>query len=1121
MQKTLKYELYTTSLIPFIFILAILIARYNGGYLLFHSLAEISSILIGLMIISIVSYAYQFTKNNFLLYLGIGYFWVAILDLFHMLTFPGISIYIIQNSNITLTFWIAARLLEAFVLLSAIFVNFQKVSKYMVFIFFALLTLSIYSLAFSQYVPILYEQGSGLTSLKINTEYIIISILIITIFIYTKKKKNFDISIYYYIMASIVLTIFTELTLTFYAKVDDSFTMLAHLFKFLSYWMIFLSIIKTSLEKPFKLLAHDSSTYNSIPFPSILVDREGIIRQINDSTESFLNLEKEKIINGNNHLLFHEQNIKESECEVCKAIKNAETLLSYSLEKEASTYSFTINKVSMKDITLGSVQVCIDISKQAQLESEKAETQERVKLLTESSKDGIWDWNLLTNELYFSPTWKEQLGYRDDELKSSFESWEDNVHPDDKEEAVIGFTKNIEGKTDYYENTHRLRHKDGSWVWVLDRGKTTFDKNGKAVRMVGFHTDITQIKELEFKLKDNQKALLLESEKLKLSEQQLTTLVSNLPGMAYRTKNNTEWSILFLSDNCKKLTGYEVNNLISFTQVIHVDDQEYVWNIIQNALKIKKSYEIEYRILMANGSEKWVWEKGIGVFENNNLLYLEGIILDNDKRKRAEQALSKNEKILNLIIDKSPIGICTVDLLGNLVSTNPTYENMLGYTKKELSLLSVFDITHPDYSSKNIELYKKMFSVEGVGFSMEKVYICKDGKEIDVSVHATGVRDETGDMKFGTAFVEDITEKKHALELLEQKKKELETIIQESPSPMMIHNEDGKVLMVNKTWEALTGYSYKDIDTIEKWTYLAYGEKMSVIKEQIDNLYKLKQKVEEGQYDIITKSGNIITWQFGSAPLGVIDSKRTIISSAMDITELKHKDEMLINQSRLAAMGEMIGMIAHQWRQPISSIAMDANNMLLDIALEDFNTIQAEKYANSITHQTKHLSDTIDDFRNFFKPDKVISKVNIKEAIDSTLNIVKDSLRNNSIELKTFYETDRKVDAYPRELMQVFVNIITNSKDALMLKEQDNALITIVVNEDEKYINIEICDNGGGIDADVLPKVFDPYFSTKDDKTGTGIGLYMSKMIIENHLNGAIEAYNRDEGACFIVRLLK
>jgi PAS domain S-box-containing protein len=245
------------------------------------------------------------------------------------------------------------------------------------------------------------------------------------------------------------------------------------------------------------------------------------------------------------------------------------------------------------------------------------------------------------------------------------------------------------------------------------------------------------------------------------------------------------------------------------------------------------------------------------------------------------------------------------------------------------------------------------------------------------------------------------------------------------------------------------------------------------------------------------------------------------IGTTQDITELKEKDEMIIRQSRHAAMGEMIGMIAHQWRQPISIISMDANNMLLDIALDNLSTIESENYAKSIVDQTQHLSKTIDDFRNFFKPDKEISKVNIKDVLDKTLSIVKDSLKNNNIEVNLTFDTEKKVNAFERELMQVFVNVINNAKDAFKANKQEDAIINIKVYEDKKYINTDICDNAGGIDRNILHKVFDPYFSTKDEKTGTGLGPYMSKMIIEDHLKGILEVKNKDDGACFTIGLLK
>ncbi len=124
---------------------------------------------------------------------------------------------------------------------------------------------------------------------------------------------------------------------------------------------------------------------------------------------------------------------------------------------------------------------------------------ERLELALLGNNDGIWDWNILDNSVYYSPRWKEMLGYRDDELPNEYATWEDNVHPDDLEKTYVGLQKNIDGKTKYYEGTHRMKHKDGSWVWILDRGQAIYDDSGKPVRMIGTHTDITKEKALQLK----------------------------------------------------------------------------------------------------------------------------------------------------------------------------------------------------------------------------------------------------------------------------------------------------------------------------------------------------------------------------------------------------------------------------------------------------------------------------------------------------------------------------------------------------------------------------------------------------------------------------------------------
>lgn len=485
-----------------------------------------------------------------------------------------------------------------------------------------------------------------------------------------------------------------------------------------------------------------------------------------------------------------------------------------------------------------------------------------------------------------------------------------------------------------------------------------------------------------------------------------------------------------------------------------------------------------------------------------------------------EKSLTYFKELYENIIDSVDNIIFVKDINFTYTVCNQAFEKFVGKANHEIIGKSDYEIFDKEVADFFRYHDVKMFEEKKSKSNFEWVTY-PDGKQVYLFTVKSPLVNSAGALLGLVGNSADVTEQRIAEEALTQKKKELETILQEAPNPIMLHNENGEVVMVNHVWQSLSGYDYEEINTVEKWADKACAKNKPLMHEYMDKLYSLEHKVDMGEASVTTKDGSTLIWQFSSAPLGIIDGKQTVVTTAMDITELKRKDQLMMAQSRHAAMGEMIGMIAHQWRQPISGIAMNANNILLDIALESFDNTSATAYAEDILDQTQHLSKTIDDFRNFFKPDKSVSTVNLREIIEETFTIVKDSLINNGIQIKTSYLTDTKVDAYSRELMQVFVNIINNAKDVLLSKQTKDPLIDICVDEDEMYINTSICDNGGGISESILPKLFDPYFTTKDEKTGTGLGLYMSKMIIEDHLHGAIEAYNSNDGACFKIRLLK
>ena len=234
---------------------------------------------------------------------------------------------------------------------------------------------------------------------------------------------------------------------------------------------------------------------------------------------------------------------------------------------------------------------------------------------------------------------------------------------------------------------------------------------------------------------------------------------------------------------------------------------------------------------------------------------------------------------------------------------------------------------------------------------------------------------------------------------------------------------------------------------------------------------------------------------------------------------LRKKDELLIAQSKQAAMGEMISMIAHQWRQPISVISMTVNNIMIDLELDDLSEDAVRECSAEILTETQYLSQTIDDFRNFFKPDKEKRITSIEELCDDVRKLMGKALENNNIKFSFKGDTSLKIKTYDKELLQVFINLLNNAKDALVDAKVENKSISVSAYKKDGDMVFEFCDNANGVKEEIIDRIFEPYFSTKMEKNGTGLGLYMSKTIVEKHLLGSISVQNRDDGACFIVEI--
>jgi signal transduction histidine kinase len=210
----------------------------------------------------------------------------------------------------------------------------------------------------------------------------------------------------------------------------------------------------------------------------------------------------------------------------------------------------------------------------------------------------------------------------------------------------------------------------------------------------------------------------------------------------------------------------------------------------------------------------------------------------------------------------------------------------------------------------------------------------------------------------------------------------------------------------------------------------------------------------------------------------------------------------------LAAMGEMIENIAHQWRQPLSVISSAVTGMQLQKELNlNENKEDDIKSLILVNQSVQYLSKTIDDFRNFLKTDKIKSKISINNTLEKSLSLLSSKLKNRNISIIKNLE-ELTICGIENELLQVFMNILSNAKDVLEDKRIDEKMIFIDITKDNKNVVISIKDNGGGINESIINRVFEPYFTTKHKSQGTGIGLYMSQEIVQNHMGGTISCTN-------------
>ncbi|MDO9305345.1 MAG: MASE3 domain-containing protein [Sulfuricurvum sp.] len=489
-------------LLPVVLIALLGIIRMNEGYLLFHVIVELFAVIVGIIIAVIAYYMHTFTRNNFLLMLGIGFFWVAFLDLFHMLSYHGMNLYSdALTPNTATTLWIFARILWIVTILMAPFILFKRVTSGLIFSAMGAISIFIYIATFTGVMPIMYS-SEGLTQIKIGLEYAVIAFSLFAMWIYSTKKNTFNPTMYRMIQLSLIFGIAAEICFTIYVDIYGVMNFTGHIFKFFSYWMIFQGIIVAALKEPFSVMAKVSNTYDTIPVSVVVADAEGIVRQVNRATTRCFVKTSEELVGQDNHDILHPHGVNKSECKICQAIeRKIQTTVEVAFGKQHKQY--TVSPIEIDGQVTGTLQICTDMTERKNFEDALLYEKE-----TAQNYLDIVDVMLLVIDMdkkvqLLNRRGCEIIGYDFHEVVGK--NWIKNFLPVRFQQEIIDITekfKSYEKVASYYENP--ILTKNGEERLIAWRNTPLFDQDNHFIGILCSGEDVTERRQAQQKIKESE-----------------------------------------------------------------------------------------------------------------------------------------------------------------------------------------------------------------------------------------------------------------------------------------------------------------------------------------------------------------------------------------------------------------------------------------------------------------------------------------------------------------------------------------------------------------------------------------------------------------------------------------
>lgn len=742
-------------------------------------------------------------------------------------------------------------------------------------------------------------------------------------------------------------------------------------------------------------------------------------------------------------------------------------------------------------------------------ESNIALTIEKEKLLSvlKGSNIGTWEWNIQTNETHHSEMWAEILGYTLVELHPiTTQKWEQLVHPDDVGFSKLKISEYFERKSEYYEAEYRMKHKNGHWIWILDKGKViTWTENNEPLMMFGTHYDITEQKKI------NQRNMLF-------IEQTPTAIAMFDKEMRYLVASKKWKEDYHLTE--EKIVGVSQYDLFPNIAVEWVD-------IYKKSLQGVASQGKDCLFIRKDGSNMWLkWEIKPWYADNGAVA---GVIIYSDdisQRKEIEEKLRLSEETFRGNFEHAAIGMGLLDVHGKWLKVNNSLAKLLGYTTEEFVKQSVKKLTHVEDLDSDLALIYELVAGKRSYYQLEKRFIKKDNTIISAILSTSIVRDENQEPLYFIIQIVDTTEQKKAKNELSESMSRLEGLIDSSTQVAIIETDvNGLIRTFNKGAENLLGYSREEI--ILKKTPLTFHsqEEISSRASELSLTYNhavndfdvFTLPAQMGLYD--TREWTYIKKDKTKFPvqLTVTTVKKNeritgYLGVAVDISYIKETEREIhtllnVAKGQNERLKNFAHIVSHNLRSHSGNITM-----MMDLAVHEQPDLLENELISMLKTASTNLQETIMHLNEVVLMNSAVNEnlhsINLYDSMAETIQNMHSILFNSNVAIINTIDKDVTVLALAAYLESILLNLMTN---AVKYRSEDrDPIIKISTEIKGDYIVLSIEDNGIGIDLKKNGfKIFGMYKTFHNNKDARGIGLFITKNQVEA-INGKIEVASKE-----------